>query len=194
MTSVTSICVYCASSDTMDQSHKDAARALGDILAAKNIQLVFGGGRVGLMGITAKAVMENGGRVLGYIPEHLHDLEVGYTDITELHVVDTMHTRKRLMFENSDAFVIMPGGLGTLEEFFEVVTWRQIGLHDKPIVIVNLDGFWSPLIQLLDHMIDQRAARPTARNLYTIVERVEDILPALVQAPAPTVDDQPELL
>lgn len=192
--SIKSICVYCASSNTVAENHKQTAAHFGQLMAEQGIRLVFGGGRVGLMGIVAQGVMDHGGTVIGYIPDHLNEAEVGHTGITELHVVDTMHTRKRLMFEQSDAFVVIPGGLGTLDELFEILTWRQLGLHDKPVLILNQDGFWDPLLTLIDHMIAENTARPSVYDLYTVVTDVADILPTLAQLPGPTVDDRPDLL
>ena len=182
MPQISSVCVYCASSNNMSDSHVNAAQNLGETLAQENIRMVFGGGRVGLMGVTAAAAMAHNGTVIGYIPEHLHDREIGYTDITKLHVVNNMHTRKRKMFEQSDAFIIMSGGLGTLEELFEVLTWRQIGLHNKPIIIVNIDGFWNPLLAIIDHVIHEKAARPSARDLFIVVNYVDEIITTILEA------------
>ena len=194
MTEIASICIYCGSSNDAPASHMATARAVGAEVAARGIHMVFGGGRVGLMGATADAAMAAGGTVTGVIPQHLHDIEIGHTDLTELLVVDNMHTRKREMFERSDAFVVLPGGLGSLEEFFEVVTWRQIGIHDKPILILNPDGYWDPLLGLIEHVIDTQYAHPSARALFVTVSEVADILPALGAAPEPAIADRPNLL
>ena len=141
--SLTSICVYCGSSDNGPATHRDLARDLGRLMATNGIQLVYGGGRVGVMGAVADAVMDGGGIVTGVIPDFLIQREHGHRDITHLEVVASMHERKARMAELSDAFIVLPGGLGTLEELFEIMTWRQLGLHDKPIMVINPDG--SPL-------------------------------------------------
>ncbi|GLQ07066.1 cytokinin riboside 5'-monophosphate phosphoribohydrolase [Sneathiella chinensis] len=167
-----------------DADFKEAARTLGTQLGQNGIQLVYGGGHVGLMGITADATLEAGGEVIGIIPGHLHDIEVSHENLTELHVVESMHERKQLMFERSDAFVVLPGGLGTLDETFEMITWRQLSLHDKPIILVNYKNYWQPFLSLIDSMIEAGFAEPSARDLFTVVESLEDILDALEDSPA----------
>ncbi|EWY37129.1 lysine decarboxylase [Skermanella stibiiresistens SB22] len=189
-----SICVYCGSSSRVSDTYKDAAHELGTELGRKGHQLVYGGGRVGLMGIVADATLAAGGSVVGIIPEHIQVLEVEHTGLTELLVVDSMHTRKNMMVERSDAFVILPGGLGTLDETFEILTWKQLRLHDKPVVVVNIDGYWNPLEELLDHMIAEGFAQPAHRKLFTVVTRVEDVLPALSAQPEPTIDPETKWL
>ncbi|MGQ9368615.1 TIGR00730 family Rossman fold protein [Azospirillum sp. ST 5-10] len=181
-----SVCVYCGSSSRVADGYKAAAHALGDGLARRGIQLVYGGGRVGLMGIVADAALAAGGRAVGIIPEHIQTLEVEHTGLTELLVVDSMHTRKRLMVERSDAFVVLPGGLGTLDETFEILTWKQLRLHDKPIVVVNVDGYWDRLQSLVDHMTAEGFCRPEHRDLFRVVDAVEDVFDALAQQPAPS--------
>ena len=145
MKDVFSVCVYCGSSSRVSDTYKDAAHQLGTLLGENGHQLVYGGGRVGLMGIVADATLAAGGSVVGIIPEHIQVLEVEHTGLTELLVVDSMHTRKRMMVDRSDAFVVLPGGLGTLDETFEILTWKQLRLHDKPIVVANIDGYWDAL-------------------------------------------------
>jgi len=167
----------------VDKAFADTAKKLGTQLGENGIQLVYGGGHVGLMGITADATLNAGGKVIGIIPGHLHDIEVSHENLTELHVVDSMHTRKQMMFERSDAFVVLPGGLGTLDETFEMVTWRQLGLHDKPILLVNYKNYWKPFLDLIDHMIDAGFVEPSAKELFTVVDRLEDILPTLKHSP-----------
>ncbi|WP_119677955.1 LOG family protein [Indioceanicola profundi] len=194
MSQIRSVCVYCGSSGNVADTYKQAAHELGTQIGQAGLRLVYGGGRVGLMGITADATLAAGGEVVGIIPEHIQALEVDHTGLTELHVVDSMHIRKAMMVERSDAFVILPGGIGTLDEAFEIITWRQLQLHDKPIIIANVDGFWQPLIDLLNHMQATGFMRkpniPGAeRALYTIVDRVEDILPAIMRQPDPSVGD-----
>lgn len=179
-----SICIFCGSSDRAAQSHRRAAARLGRQLAAEGIDLVFGGGRVGLMGVVADATIEAGGRVVGIIPEHLMRAEVGHGKVTELIVTRTMHERKATMFARADAFVILPGGPGTLDETFEILTWRQLGLHDKPVVICDLGGYWRPLTALIDHMIRRRYVRPNFRSFFSVVSHVDDILPRLARLPA----------
>ncbi|MEH6475208.1 MAG: TIGR00730 family Rossman fold protein [Sneathiella sp.] len=183
MTKISSLCVYCGSRMPADEAFSKAAHDLGTQLGQNNIQLVYGGGHVGLMGITADATLEAGGQVIGIIPHHLHDIEVSHENLTELHVVDSMHIRKQMMFERSDAFVVLPGGLGTLDETFEMVTWRQLGLHDKPILLVNYKDYWKPFLNLIDHMIEAGFVEASAKEFFTVVEHLEDILPALNHSP-----------
>jgi len=184
MTTLRSVCVYCASSSRGPESHKAAARQLGRLLAENNIRLVFGGGHVGLMGIAADAALAAGGEVTGVIPRFLRDLELAHDGCDEMIVTESMHIRKQKMAELSDGFVIMPGGLGTLDEAFEIITWRQLGLHDKPIVVVDLDNYWQPLQALIDQIVANSYMRPNDTPLFQMVERVEDVLPALRAAPA----------
>jgi hypothetical protein len=182
MTKPRSICVYCGSSGRGPAVHREAAGEFGRLLAHERITLVYGGGHVGLMGVIADAVLNAGGRVIGVIPEHLMRAEVGHGAVSELVVVPSMHDRKRIMFERSDAFVALPGGPGTLDETFEILTWRQLLLHDKPLVIVNLDGYWNALLALIEHMITMRYATRRVHGLYEVVERVDQILPAIAAA------------
>ncbi len=182
-----SVCVYCGSSDQGPEPHRDAAVKLGRILAAEGIELVFGGGRVGLMGLIADAVLSGGGRATGVIPEHLLRAEVGHGRVTELIIVPNMHERKETMFRRADAFVVLPGGPGTLDETFEILTWRQLHLHDKPIVIVDLDGYWRPLLTLIEEMILMGYARESFRDLFIMVKTVEEALPAILAAPPPAI-------
>ncbi len=166
-----------------DDDFSNAAKTLGHQLGKNKIQLVYGGGHVGLMGIAADATLEAGGEVIGIIPGHLHDIEVSHENLTELHVVDSMHTRKQMMFERSDAFVVLPGGIGTLDETFEMITWRQLRLHDKPIILVNYKGYWQPFIDLMHHMIKQGFVEPAVFTYFEVVEGLEEILPALQRSP-----------
>lgn len=182
-----SVCVYCGSSSRVADLYKDAAHALGEGLARRDIQLVYGGGRVGLMGIVADAALGAGGSVVGIIPEHIQSAEIEHTGLTELHVVDSMHTRKRMMVDRSDAFIVLPGGFGTLDETFEVLTWKQLRLHDKPVVVVDVDGYWRPLLGLVDHMVAQGFAQSTHRGLFTVVDEVDDVFNALAHEPEPSL-------
>lgn len=150
-----SLCVYCGSRPGMDPAFADAARTLGRHLARAGGLLIYGGGRVGLMGVVADAVLAEGGRVIGVIPQTLMDREVGHRGLTELHVVQTMHERKRLMAEQADAFLALPGGIGTFEELFEVWTWRQLGYHDKPVGLLNVGGYYDKLAAFLAHTVEQ---------------------------------------
>ncbi len=190
MTDVRAICVYCGSSNRVDERHKDSARRIGREIGERGLQLVYGGGRVGLMGLAADATLAAGGEVIGIIPGHIQELEVEHTGLTELHVVDSMHTRKRMMFDRSDAFVVLPGGLGTLDETFEIVTWKQLGLHDKPVIIVDADGYWRPMLDMLEHMIGSGFARPEHRNLFRVVDAVEAVFDALALEPEPVIEPQ----
>lgn len=184
MSTIRSLCIYCASSSRGPESHKAAARQLGRLLAENGIRLVFGGGRVGLMGIVADAALAAGGEVVGVIPAFLRDLELAHDGCDEMVVTDSMHSRKQKMAELSDAFAILPGGLGTLDEAFEIITWKQLRLHDKPIVVVNLDDYWRPLQHLVDQITRNSYMHPTDAPLFRMVDRVEDILPILREAPA----------
>lgn len=180
MNRIKSVCVYCGSSSGVDESYKEAARHLGEIFVREDVRLVYGGGDVGLMGIIADSVMNNGGKVTGYIPQYLNEFEKAHTGISELFIVDSMHERKRLMFERSDAFVILPGGFGTLDEICEIITWRQLRLHSKPIVFVDINHYWSALFAtFVDHMIAEKFVRPEHKRFYSIVEDLEGVLPAL---------------
>ena len=183
MADITSLCVYCGSSRRGTQGHHDAARQLGETLATNGIRLVYGGGSVGLMGIVADTVLHFGGEVVGVIPKFLEDLEVGHTECTELHVTGNMHDRKFKMATLSDAFAILPGGLGTLDETFEILTWKQRELHDKPIVLVNIEGFWDPLTALIDAQIETNYVRAKHRSLYEVATNVADIIPTILAMP-----------
>jgi hypothetical protein len=194
MAELRSLCVYCGSSNQVDPAHLEGARGLGALAARRGVEIVFGGGHVGLMGALADGALAAGGRVTGIIPEHLRALEVGHEGVSEMIVVDSMHTRKRRMFERSDAFCILPGGLGTLDETFEIITWKQLSLHDKPIVLVNLAGYWDPLLKMFEHQIEAGYLRPRHSRLFHVVERIESVFDALEAAPAPVLPADSELL
>lgn len=179
------VCVYCGSGAGENPAFAEAARSLGETLAEAGIGLVYGGGDLGLMGIVARAVLEGGGHVTGVIPGFLSAREHMLVEAQELIVVDDMHQRKHLMFERSDAFVALPGGIGTLEEFVEQLTWTQLGRHRKPIVLANIDGFWDPLLALFEKMIGETFIRAGFELKMTVAERVEDILPAIESRLAP---------
>ena len=178
---IQTVCVYCGSAPGVDPRHKDAAVAFGAALARAGVRLVYGGGGRGLMGALARSVLDHGGAVIGIIPEFLRSKEQMLQDVQELIVTPDMHTRKRLMFERADAFVALPGGVGTLEELVEQMTWSQLGRHEKPVLVADIAGFWRPLLDLLAHM---RASGFILRDLEVrplVCERVEDILPTLRQ-------------
>lgn len=194
MAEIKSICVYCGSRNGVDPRHVVAARTLGTLMAQSGIELVYGGGRIGLMGVVADAVLAGGGKVCGIIPHHLQTVEVGHQGLTELHVVDSMHVRKQMMFERSDAFVVLPGGIGTLDETFEMITWRQLRLHDRPVVVVDIAGYWQPYVQMIDHIIGQGFAGAEIRRLYDVVDTAEAVLPLLARLPEPAIPAKPERL
>jgi len=171
-----SICVYCGSSIGSSPSLAAAARELGQALAAANLELIYGGGRVGLMGVLADAVLEAGGRVQGVIPQALADREVAHAGLTQLHVVDTMHQRKAMMAELSDGFIALPGGLGTFEELFEIWTWAQLGMHSKPIGLLNVASYFDLLLQFLDHATSQQLLKPVHRDLLLVSNRPDALL------------------
>lgn len=182
------VCVYCGSSTGTDPSLAGAAAELGTTIARAGLGLVYGGGAVGLMGIAADAALAAGGNVIGVIPSRLFSREIGHTGLTELHEVDSMHARKQMMFDLSSAFVGFPGGLGTLEELAEILTWAQLGMHRKPIVLLDLDGFWQPLLHQFDTMVDAGLLKPENRALVASVERVGDVLDAIASYRTPTVE------
>ena len=188
MTDIQSVCVYCGSSSNVDDAYKEAATRLGNLIAETGWDVVYGGGRVGLMGLVADGALEKGAKVVGIIPEHIEEREVQHDNLTEMHVVDTMHIRKAMMVERSQAFVILPGGLGTLDELFEILTWKQLGLHDKPIVIVNMNGYWSKFIELTQGLASAGFMREGDLGLYQVVDSVEDVPHALKTAPKEKFD------
>lgn len=173
------ICVFCGSGKGLNPRFAAAAREFGRLMAESGLALVYGGGSNGLMGEVARSVLQHGGHVTGVIPESLLDLEKPLTDIQDLKIVSNLHERKMLMFEASQAFVALPGGLGTLEELVEQMTWVQIGHHTKPIVIVNLEGYWNPLLKMFDDMRAQTFIRNGLEARFHLVEEVSQIIPAL---------------
>jgi uncharacterized protein (TIGR00730 family) len=193
MQQIRSVCVYCGSAGAVDQRYRDAAEEIGRSLAKAGIALVFGGGRIGLMGIAADAALAAGGQVIGVIPAALRNRELAHQGVSELVVVDTMHDRKRVMAERADAFAVLPGGIGTLDEVFEILTWRQLGLHDKPIFLVDIAGYWQPLRALLDHIVEQRFVTSLIPRLLEIVPNIAALMTALGQA-APTRKTSSNLL
>jgi uncharacterized protein (TIGR00730 family) len=191
MSGIHSVAVFCGSHAGCDPAFAAGARALGRGLAMSGMRLVYGGGRIGLMGAVADAALEAGGDVLGVIPEFLARLEVAHTGIAELTVTDSMHSRKQLMFAEADAFVSLPGGLGTLDETVEIITWRQLGLHDKPILLCDIAGSTAPLLAAIDAAIGLGFAPARARDLFEVVDGVAPLLErlrALPRAPAVAAD------
>jgi uncharacterized protein (TIGR00730 family) len=193
MQNIRRLCVYCGSTGAVDERYREAARELGAGLATAGIGLVYGGGRVGLMGLLADAVLAAGGEVTGIIPSRLRDAELAHHGVTELVVVDSMHERKRLMAEKADAFAILPGGVGTLDEMFEILSWRQLELHNKPIFLVDIGGYWRPLRVLLDHIVAHGFARPETRGLLRVVPTVAALMASIAVERAETRDIDPEL-
>ena len=185
MTKLCSIAVYCGSRVGASPAYTDAARDLGRDMVARGVDLVFGGGSAGIMGELAAPILRGGGKVTGVIPHFLDELEVGHKNLTELIRVDNMHIRKATMFGRADAFVILPGGLGTLEEFFEVVAWKQLNLHQKPIVVLNVAGCWSGLTDLTNDIVMAGFAHENIADLYSMVETVDDIFRVISEALIP---------
>jgi len=175
------VCVFCGSSFGARPAYKEAAQRLGKALAARGIGLVFGGGCIGLMGAVADAVLAGGGEAIGVIPDSLMRREIGHRGVTKLHVVQTMHERKALMADLSDAFIALPGGYGTLEEFFEVVTWSQLGIQQKPCGLLNVEGYWDGLLKVLDHTVDEGFVRPENSQLVLVAQNPETMLNRLAE-------------
>jgi uncharacterized protein (TIGR00730 family) len=184
MSKIKTVCVYCGSGPGTNPRFVEAAKTFGKILAENGIRLVYGGGSIGLMGAVATSALDHGGTVTGIIPDFLTIRENALKRVQELIVTPDMHERKRLMFEHSDAFVALPGGIGTLEELVEQLTWQQLGRHSKPVLLANVEGFWEPLLALLAHMRATQFIRPSLAVDILKAERVEDILPRLKEAAA----------
>ncbi len=174
------VCVYCSSSSKVDSSYKEVAKQLGKLLAEKRYELVYGAGSVGLMGILADAVLDNGGKVTGVIPQFMVDVEWHHKGISTTILTDTMHERKEKMADLADAFVSLPGGVGTLEELLEIITWKQLGIHSKPIIIVNSNGYYNKLIEMMQHAADNLFIRPEHLGIWQVVETPEQIFNALL--------------
>jgi len=173
------VCVYCGSANNVAQKYKLSAQAIGTELARRGIHVIYGGGRVGLMGIVADSALKAGGTVIGIIPEHIREQEVQHKALTELHVVPDMHTRKRMMVDRGDAFIILPGGFGTLDELFEIMTWKKLKLHHDPIYIFNQDGYWNEMIALVKKTIDEGFSKPEDFNMFEVVNSVDELFAAL---------------
>jgi uncharacterized protein (TIGR00730 family) len=186
MPAIHSLAVFCGSRVGVSAAYAEAGRALGVGLARAGIRLVYGGGRIGIMGVVADAVLKAGGNVLGVIPDFLTRIEVAHQAVSEMIVTDSMHARKLRLYEESDAFLTMPGGLGTFDETFEVITWRQLGLHDKPILLCDVDGWAAPIVATIDHAIAQGFAASDCRRLFEVLNGVPAVLERLQTLPAGT--------
>ena len=186
-----SVCVYCGSSCHVDDVYKQIAVDVGTALAQRKKRIVYGGGHVGLMGLLADSALKAGGEVVGIIPEHIRAREVQHKGLTELIVVENMHARKSLMVERADAFVVLPGGFGTLDETFEILTWKYLGLHNKPIIIYNQSGFWTPLLSLLNHMTAKGFVMSSHKDnaeYYRVASTLDDLFAALAAPTGPVMD------
>ncbi len=188
MTEIKTLCVFCGSRAGLDPDHEFAARKLGHAIADRGIKLVYGGGDIGLMSIVARAALEKGGHVTGVIPEFIQDFEVGNPGLSELIVVESMHERKRKMFELADGFVSLPGGLGTLDETMEIITWKQLQQHRKPVVLVNINDYWRTLLELIQSVVDSGYGHHGIANLFSVVDGVDDVFSALASAPEPDIE------
>jgi uncharacterized protein (TIGR00730 family) len=174
-----SVCVYCGSNFGTDPIYTDAAKAMGRTLAERGLRLVYGGGQVGLMGVVADACIDAGGEVTGVIPDFLHHKEIAHPRVQDMHIVKSMHERKLMMADHADAFIAMPGGLGTLEELFEVWTWSQLGRHKKPVALLNMNGYWAKLTGFLDHMRDEGFVEGRHRDMLLEGETPDAVLSAI---------------
>jgi uncharacterized protein (TIGR00730 family) len=174
-----SVCVFCGASNSVDKKFLDIGAEFGKLLAERDITLVYGGGDCGVMGAVANSTMKNGGYAIGVFPRSLRNIENEHKSLTEITIVDTMHERKQNMFERSDAFIVFPGGFGTMDEMFEIITWKQLMLHNKPIVIFNYQGYWDPLIALMKNIIEYRFAKTEVATYYHVVDKLEDIIDVL---------------
>jgi uncharacterized protein (TIGR00730 family) len=183
-----SVCVYCGSASGARPVYAEAAKAFGRALVEANMSLVYGGGRVGLMGLIADEVLACGGRAVGVIPELLLSKEVGHTDLTELHVVPDMHERKKKMADLSDAFVAMPGGVGTFEELFEVYTWAQLGYHQKPVALLDVDGYFDPLLSMLRHTVEEGFMREAYLDMLLVAQQPAEMIAKLTRYVPPMLD------
>jgi uncharacterized protein (TIGR00730 family) len=181
------VCVFCGSSVGVKPAYQDAARAMGKLLARRGIGLVYGGGAVGLMGVIADAALQAGAEVIGVIPQALFDREIGHGGVTDLRIVDSMHTRKAMMADLADAFIAMPGGVGTFEEFFEAITWTQLGLHRKPCGLLNVDGFYTPLAVFIDQAVSEGFIKPIHRTAIIVDSDPARLLDSLATIDLPDV-------
>ncbi len=176
MANVKAVCVFCGASNNAPKEHLDIGTKFGTALAQNDIRLVYGGGDCGVMGTVANSVLRNGGNVTGVFPMSLKNIESEHASLTEIIMVESMHERKRIMFERSDAIVVLPGGFGTMDEMFEIITWKQLQFHTKPVVILNNHGYWDPLVALMENIINKGFAKQETRNLYKVVDSVDGVL------------------
>lgn len=176
MNVIKKICVFCGAQNNVSQKYFDEGRAFGQEIAKKELTLVYGGAKCGVMGAVANGCLENGGKVIGVFPKVLEDIEAVHSGITEIHVVEDMHTRKSLMYELSDMFVTFPGGFGTLDETFEIITWKQLHNHNKPIYIYNYDGYWNDLVSMTENILQKGFAQPITAEMYDVVSDMKKIL------------------
>jgi uncharacterized protein (TIGR00730 family) len=173
------VCVYCGSATGTNPAFEAATEELGRKMVDNAMRLVYGGGHIGLMGIIADAVLEAGGEAVGIIPEHIHIRENQHTGLTELIVVDSMHTRKRLMADRAEAYIVLPGGYGTLDETFEIITWKQLGLHNSPIILLSIDGFWEPLVNMVRHQVEGGFIHAPNQHLFQVATTVDEAMSML---------------
>ena len=192
MAKLETLCVYCGSSAGAAQGYAGLAETLGQRCAEAGVRVVYGGGKVGLMGILADAALAAGGEVVGIIPEHLVRREVGHALVSDYLVVDSMHARKQAMFERADAFCVLPGGIGTLDEAVEILTWKQLDLHDRPVVLIDHDGFWQPLLQLFAHQQAAGFLKPAHMRMFEVVADVDGLFEAIARHPEPSIPARPE--
>lgn len=174
-----SVCVFCGASNNVDKKFLDIGSEFGALLAKNDITLVYGGGDCGVMGAVANSTMKNGGYAIGVFPRSLRNIENEHKSLSEITIVDTMHERKQNMFERSDAFIVFPGGFGTMDEMFEIITWKQLMLHNKQVIIFNYQGYWDPLIALMKNIIENRFAKTEVATYYNVVDELEEIIDVL---------------
>jgi uncharacterized protein (TIGR00730 family) len=183
MTDIKSLCVFCGAAVGDNPAYAEAARALGHMMGQRGIKLIFGAGHVGMMGIVADAALAAGGDAIGVIPQHLMDRELAHKELTELHVVESMHVRKQKMFDLADAIAVLPGGFGTLDETFEVITWKQLGLHDKPILLIDTEDYWQPFAELIRNITRSGFAHENHADLFALVRTPEELFALLETLP-----------
>jgi len=188
------VCVFCGAQNRVPQVHLDMGKEVGKKLAENSISLVYGGGDCGIMGAVANSVMKHGGWVTGIFPESLRNIENEHQGLNKIIIVDTMHTRKELMYMKSDMFIILPGGFGTMDEMFEILTWKQLELHDKPIIIFNHEHYWDHLIALMNNIIDKGFARIETKDLYTVVNTIDELVACIVKSPRHHADGEDSAL
>jgi len=179
MSEIKAVCVFCGARNEVPKAHLDEGKLFGDMLAKRGIRLIYGGGDCGVMGAVANAVLKSGGQVTGVFPMSLKNIENEHSALSEIIMVESMHERKRIMFERCNAIVVLPGGFGTMDEMFEIITWKQLKFHQKPIVIFNHLGYWDRLVDLMENIIEKGFARPETRDLYQVVDSLEGVFKAV---------------